>query len=270
MEAVDVPVTLPPRRRAEEGDQGGPVVWIGDRAKQVNGIDDFLSTIKTALAFDNVGDIPSPQRLQIVVNPRQRPHQNGDIGCAKLSRASILIANDGFSDHLFRKPSRQGFSLRASCNLGIRCGFPAFGQPDGDLWNRAGRCSLRRRRKCIIPSRRDGDIIRLDAGGGLDQLSEEGIDDIEDGPGASKVGREPAMDASLIKDLVLDNLVGLDIRPPESVNGLFRIAHHKKLPGEKTDVPPPAASPARFLPKGFCKKEENLVLNRIGILKFVD
>ena len=69
------------------------------------------------------------------------------------------------------------------------------------------------------------------------------------------------------QDVVANNgIVGFDIRPPKRINGLLGIAHDKQFTrGRLHAMPFPG-----FGALGLGQKQDDLVLDRVGILKFID
>ncbi len=113
----------------------------------------------------------------------------------------------------------------------------------------------------------DGDVGWLHAVLSLDEGLEGAVDSIQDRRVAAKIGRKPAFDAILRFDDFLDDFeIGLDVGAAKSIDRLFRIADHEYFPWDYFELAPIH----RGLAGGLGQVEENLILNRIGVLKFVD
>ena len=102
---------------------------------------------------------------------------------------------------------------------------------------------------------------------GLDEFFKGTVDDVEDGAVAAEVGRQPAFDAVLRQDDFLDHFqIGFDVGAAEGVDRLFRIADDKQFAGCQFNF-----APVRHALVGlFGQVEQNLILDRIGVLKLVD
>src|SRR6516162_7450145 len=101
----------------------------------------------------------------------------------------------------------------------------------------------------------------------LDEIFKDTIDAIENNLVAAKVGGEPAFDTILGFDNFFDHLeIGFNIGAAKSVNRLLRITDDEDFSGNYFDLAPVH----RRLPGLFGQVEEDLILNRIRILKFVE
>ena len=113
----------------------------------------------------------------------------------------------------------------------------------------------------------DGDVGRLQVVLSLNEGFKRAVDDVEYRRIAAKIGRQPAFDAVLRLDDFLDDFeIGLDVGPAKSIDRLFGIADDEDFAGSQFYLAPILGCSAL----GFGKIEQNLVLDRIGILKFVD
>ena len=113
----------------------------------------------------------------------------------------------------------------------------------------------------------DGDVRRLQACLRLDEFFEGTVDDVEDGAVAAKIGGQPAFDAILRLDDFLDHFeIGFDVGAAEGVDRLFRIADDEQFAGCQFDF-----APIRHALVGLLGQvEQNLILDRVGVLKLVD
>ena len=115
--------------------------------------------------------------------------------------------------------------------------------------------------------RMDGDVGRLHAVLSLDEIFERAVDSVEDRRVAAKVGGEPALDAVLRFDDFFDDFeIGFDVGAAKGVDRLLRVADDEYFSGNDSNLAPVH----RCLTGLFGQVEENLILDRIGVLKFVD
>ena len=84
---------------------------------------------------------------------------------------------------------------------------------------------------------------------------------------ASEVGDQLAFDAVLGLDHLLGNLqIRLDVGAAKGIDGLLRISHHKDLSRSELDLAPVCGPLAKL----FGQIDEDLILDRIGVLELVD
>src|SRR5437867_1406486 len=101
----------------------------------------------------------------------------------------------------------------------------------------------------------------------LDEGFERAVDPIEYRRVAAKICRKPAFDTVLRFDDFPDDFeIGLDVGAAEGIDRLFRVADHEYFSGNHFEPAPIH----RGLVGVLGQVEENLILNRIGVLKFVD
>ena len=112
-----------------------------------------------------------------------------------------------------------------------------------------------------------GDVGRLQVVLSLEEGFKSAVDDVKYSCIAAKIGRQPAFDAILRLDDFLDDFeIGLDVGPAKSIDRLFGIADDEDFAGSQFHLAPVLGRSAL----GFGEIEQDLVLDRIGILKFVD
>ena len=84
---------------------------------------------------------------------------------------------------------------------------------------------------------------------------------------AAKIRRKRTFNAALGQDDLSHHVqVALNVGAPKGVNRLLRVSDHEDFTWLDLDRLPLGGALAEF----FRQVEENLVLNRIGILKFID
>jgi hypothetical protein len=109
--------------------------------------------------------------------------------------------------------------------------------------------------------------MRLQAVLCLDEIFKDTIDAVEDSPIAAEVCGEPALDAVLSLDNFLYDLeIGFNIGATKSVNRLLRIPDDEDFSRNYSH-----SAPVRRGRTGlFGQVKQDLILDRIGILKFVE
>src|ERR1044071_5806123 len=113
----------------------------------------------------------------------------------------------------------------------------------------------------------NGDVGRLHAVLGLDDIFKRAVDAVEDRRIAAEIRREPEFDAVLRLNNFLDDFeIGFDVGAAKSVDRLLGVADHEDFSRDDLHFAPIRRGLAELL--GQVKK--NFVLDRIGVLKFVD
>ncbi len=247
------------QRRAQHADQGQTIVGIFHRAEQIDGIDDFFRGVKVALALDDVANPLAAQRLQVVVNVGELAQQNGHVFRLRAHRFAMRSEDRGLAQDLLFQPARQALAFQTARGLGVD--LPVR---DDLAHQELGHAA---RRGASTGRGMNGDVGRLHAVLRLDETFKRAVDAIEDRRVAAKVGGEPAFDAVLRFDDFLDDFeIGFDVGAAKSVDRLLRVPDHEDFSRNDFHLAPIHRGLARLL--GQVKK--NLILDRIGVLKFVD
>ena len=100
----------------------------------------------------------------------------------------------------------------------------------------------------------------------LEEPVEDIVDDVEHGPVAAKV-RHQGIDASTTRSNFLHHsFEGFDVGSAEGIDRLLGIPHDKQFARLQVHVMPRSLMAAR----PFTEVEDDLVLDRIGVLKLID
>ena len=107
--------------------------------------------------------------------------------------------------------------------------------------------------------------FRRPAAGRPEQGLEDAVHELADFGNRAEVRGEPDFRGAMRQQVLLDLKVVPDIRPPEAVDGLFRIPDQEEPP-RRRNRPAPVAVGRRF---GGSQQEQDLGLHRVGVLVFV-
>ncbi len=164
-----------------------------------------------ALALDDVANPLAAQRLQVVVNVGELAQQNGHVFRLRAHRFAMRSEDRGLAQDLLFQPARQALAFQTARGFGVD--LPVR---DDLAHQELGHVA---RRGASTGRGMNGDVGRLHAVLRLDETFKRAVDAIEDRRVAAKVGGEPAFDAVLRFDDLLDHFeVSFDIGPAKSID----------------------------------------------------
>jgi hypothetical protein len=97
MQFINLLVSEPAQRRSQDADQRHPVMGIVHGAQQIDRVDDLLSRVKVALAFDHVTNSLAAQRFKVVVDVSELTEQNRDVFRLRIDVFAARVKNRGFA-----------------------------------------------------------------------------------------------------------------------------------------------------------------------------
>ena len=248
--------------RSQHPDRGQFISRIHQGAPHQTAIDHLLPFIKMFLSVGQARQMVSPKGFQADSQVAERPEQDRHV--ARLDGHRTSTHDQGFFfQNVIPQPARQGIRLRPAGRLRVcvflRQGDEAEFHPfvrQGQRIRRHGQERFVQRLQPFDGSGRKH--IRATAVHGVKQL---GV-----GPKIS-LQSIPLTFGCRRQDVVADNgIVGFNIRPPKRINGLLGIAHDKQFARRRLHAMPFPGFGAR----GLGQKQDDLVLDRVGILKFID
>jgi len=269
-EAHQVLVAEAEVRGMEGAVQRGTVARVVGGAQAEQGVGDLAALEVRLAALDDVGHVGGAQRLLVRLEARGRTEQKGDVAPARGARGLAPAAGRGIAvlDPPPRRllvvhaPQQSGHRLRL---VGAREVGLAASRAVGAAEEHGDACADGRR-----PVGRQRPVVRLPAG--REVLFEDRREDLvhpvdELRRGAKVAGQllDPARPVRLPFDHPLHLVVERDVRAPEAVDGLLRVADHEQLPRFEDDLAPVTRS--RF---PLAQQQDDLGLQRVGVLELVD
>ena len=245
--------------RSQHPDCGQFIPGVGQETPHVAAIDHLLTFVKVFFPFGKARQVVSPKGFEADSQMGERSKQDRHV--ARLDRYRATTQEQVFLVQDFLpQPARQGVRLRAAGRVRIRVFLRKSDDAELHPFVEQGKRVRRHGNQRFVKRLHPFD------GSGRKHIAATAIYRIQHLVMGPKVSLEGILLPLGRQDMLPDDgIVGLDVRPSKRINGLLGIAHDKQFTRFRMHVMPFPG----FGAPGLGQKQDQLVLDRIGVLKFI-